>query len=68
MLTLVKRALSHRVTVGAFLEMLLYLAVPYILAGSIVTFFRMAYVDMLAAQWDRWMPAAPTWQRSSRSW
>jgi hypothetical protein len=45
------------VTVGASLETLLYLAVPYLLAGSVVTFFRMSYVDVLAAQWDRWMPA-----------
>jgi hypothetical protein len=57
MLTVIKRALSHRVTVGGSLETLLYLSVPYILAGSVVTFFRMSYVDMLAAQWDRWMPA-----------
>jgi hypothetical protein len=57
MMTLVKRALGHRVTVATALEMLLYLAVPYILAGAVVTFFRMPYVDMLAAQWDAWMPA-----------
>jgi hypothetical protein len=42
MLTRFKRAMSHPVTVGASLETLLYLAVPYLLAGSVVTFFRMS--------------------------
>jgi hypothetical protein len=57
MLTRVKHALAHRVTVGAALETLLYLAIAYLVAGLVVTFFRMPYVDMLAAQWDLWMPA-----------
>jgi hypothetical protein len=57
MLTGFMRALNHRVTVGGALETLLYIGLAYIVVGLAVTFFRMQYVDMLAAQWERWMPA-----------
>lgn len=57
MLTAIEHVLKHRVTVGGALETLLYVAVAYIAAGVTVTFFRMPYVDMLAAQWEHWMPA-----------
>jgi hypothetical protein len=54
---MLRRVLSHEVTVGGVLEALLYLAVGYLAVGFVVTFFHMPYVDMLASQWERWMPA-----------
>jgi hypothetical protein len=51
------RLLNRQVTVGGTLESLGYFAVAYLVAGVAVTFFHMQYVDMLASQWERWMPA-----------
>jgi hypothetical protein len=54
---MLRRVLSHQVTVGGTLEALLYLAVGYLAVGFAVSFFHMQYVDMLTAQWEHWMPA-----------
>ena len=42
---------------GGTLEMLLYAQLVYIVVGLMVVFWHMPYVDMLASQWERWMPA-----------
>lgn len=54
---MLRRVLNHRVTVGGALETLMWLAVPYIVIGLVVTFFHMPYVDMLSAQLARHLPA-----------
>jgi hypothetical protein len=56
MRAMVRRLLSREFTVGDVLEGLLYFTLAYVVIGLVVTFFHMPYVDMLAAQWERWMP------------
>jgi hypothetical protein len=52
-----QRALNHRATVAGVLETLMWLAVPYLAIGVIVTFLHADYVSMLATQFERLMPA-----------
>lgn len=57
MVTMLRGVLNHRVTVGGALESLMWLAIPYILVGLVVTFFHPQYVDMLTPQLARHFPA-----------
>lgn len=54
---MLRRVLNHRVTVLGAVETLLWLAVPYVVVGLVVTFFHMEYVDMLAKQFAHRIPA-----------
>ena len=56
MLTAMMRLLNRQVTLGATLEAFLYFGLAYLIVGFAVTFFHMQYVNMLAAQWESWMP------------
>jgi len=54
---LLRDLLSRQVTVGGALEAALGLFLGYITIGVVVTFFHPQYVQMLATQFDSWMPA-----------
>jgi hypothetical protein len=51
------RLLSRKVSVEAMIEFALWLAIPYIVAGLIWTFFHPGDMARVANQWDRVVPA-----------
>ncbi|MUL67602.1 hypothetical protein BOO86_24235 [Mycobacterium sp. CBMA 234] len=52
-----RRLLSRRISVGAMLEFLLWLALPYLIVGLVWTFLHPHAVEQVQKQWDRAFPA-----------
>jgi hypothetical protein len=54
---MLRRLLSRRVSVGAMVEFLLWLMLPYLVVGLVWTVMHPHAVEQVQKQWDRAFPA-----------
>lgn len=57
MLGVLRRALSHKVSVGDLIELTLWLAIPYLLVGVVYTFLHADRVAAVQTQLQTQLPA-----------
>ncbi|CAN5694934.1 hypothetical protein BH10ACT9_BH10ACT9_00600 [soil metagenome] len=57
MMTALRRILGHRISVEALIELALWLAIPYISIGLVLTFLNPAPMRVLETQLQGYLPA-----------